>query len=98
MSPGQTCQAPKCHPAASAPSRRASLSSSSWPGRGHLLLRDLAALVGVGSRGLQEVEVEVVGNEGRQEVEVEVVDNQGGQEVEVVVVGNQGGQEVEGEP
>lgn len=83
MSPGQTCMAPQCHPAASAPSRRASLSSSSWPGRGHLLLRDLAALVGVGSRGLQEVEVE---------------GNQGGQEVEVEVVGNQGGQEVEGEP
>lgn len=49
------------------------------------MLKGLAALVGVGSRGLQEVEVEVVGN-------------QGWQEVEVVVVGNQGGQEVEGEP
>lgn len=87
MSPGQTCQAPQCHPAASAPSRRASLSSSSWPGKDHLLLRDLAALVGVDSWGLQEVEVEVVGNQGWQEVEVVVV-----------VVGNQGGQEVEGEP
>lgn len=98
MSPVQTCQAPQCHPAASAPSRRASLSSSSWPGRGHLLLRDLAALVGVGSQGLQEVEGVVVDNQGLQEVEVVVVDNQGGQEVEVVVVGSQGGQEVEGEP
>lgn len=84
MSPGQTCPVwPQCHPAVSTPSRRALLSSSSWPARGHLLLRGLAALVGVGSRGPQKVEVEVVGSQGPQEVEVEVVGSRGLQEVEV---------------